>query len=109
MAVTATTSFPRLRWDQFNDWKEFCPAEGGKGALDARVAHRERKHTIVSVRAKTRDEVVSRRLKSLIYENQTNFGTTSAGIELYSGAVPLYDKEDKVVGYTQDFKLTNGL
>lgn len=109
MAVAATTQFPRLKWDQFKDWKTFCPAEGGKQAVEVRIAHRERKHTIVSVRAKTRDEAISRRLKALIYENQTQFGTVNAGIELYSGAVPLYGDDDKVAGYTQDYKLTNGL
>ena len=109
MAIEATTSFPRLLWGQFKDWKEFAPPEAGKGAVDTRVAHRERKHTIVSVRAKTRPEVVARHLKTLIYENQNIFGTNNAGIEFYSGAIPLYNDKQEVVGYTQDFKLTNGL
>lgn len=109
MAIQGTATFPYTQWDQFNDWKELVPAENGKEKLEYRVARREARHTIVSVRGKTRQEVVARNLKSLLCDNQSMFGLHGAGIEHYSGAIPLYNDKKEVAGYLQDFRLTNGL
>jgi len=109
MAISATTAFPFTKWDQHKDWKELCPAEGGKEKLEVREVMRTKQHLVVSVRGKTRQEVVARNLKAILCDNQNRFGLHGAGIEHYSGAIPLYDDKNEVVGYMQDFRFTNGL
>ena len=109
MAIDATSAFPFTKWAQYTDWKELCPAEGGKDKLEVREVHRTKQHLVVSVRGKTRPEVVARQLKAILCDNQVRFGLHGAGIEHYSGAIPLYDDKNAVVGYMQDFRFTTGL
>lgn len=107
----APINFPKLDYNEFTDWKTLIPAQNGKQAVEYRVGEKNRNYIIITVRAATRDRVVSRDIKGVLYDNRGVFGAHNAGIAPFGGsALPLYDLKQadstKPVAFQQDYRFT---
>ena len=101
--------FPKFT-DINDDWKLLT--KEGETKIYYRIAERTNKKIDVTIKAKDRAIAVGRNIRSLLSDNQNQFGISGAGVTVYGGPLPLYGKDadggatDEIIGYTQTYRYT---